>query len=98
MDCFLSFQEIPIPPLNSLPHGKIFHAFLSTFRKILSGIPSECQTDWIQIRPDILSDLIWVQIVCKSYWQTTLGDRVKFGIYLVGISFDVQYIYIYEYE
>ena len=22
------------------------------FRKILSGIPTECQTDWIQIRPD----------------------------------------------
>ena len=22
------------------------------FRKILSGLPSECQTDWIQIRPD----------------------------------------------
>ena len=22
------------------------------FRKILSGIPKECQTDWIQIRPD----------------------------------------------
>ena len=45
------------------------------FRKILSGIPSECQTDWIQIRPDIMSGLIWVQSVCKSYQQTTLGDK-----------------------
>ena len=35
------------------------------FQKILSGIPSKCQTDWIQIRPDILSGLIWVQTVCK---------------------------------
>ena len=42
------------------------------FRKILSGIPSECQTDWIQIRPDILSGLIGVQSLCKGYQQTTL--------------------------
>ena len=41
------------------------------FGKILSGSPSECQTVWIQIRPDILSGLIWVQIVCKGYQQTT---------------------------
>ena len=41
------------------------------FRKILSGIPSECQTDWIQMRPDILSGLIWVQSVCKGYEQKT---------------------------
>ena len=33
------------------------------FQKILSGIPSECQTDSIQIRPNILSGLIWVQIL-----------------------------------
>ena len=45
------------------------------FRKILSGIPSECQTDWIQIRPNILSGLIWVQSVCKSYQQTTIGYK-----------------------
>ena len=39
----------------------ILHALLSSanffqnqlFQKILSGIPSECQTVWIQIRPDI---------------------------------------------
>ena len=43
------------------------------FWKILSGIfiPSECQTVWIQIRPDILSGLIWVQTVCKGCQQTT---------------------------
>ena len=33
-------------------------------KKNHSRIPSERQTDWIQIRPDLLSDLIWVQIVC----------------------------------
>ena len=43
-----------------------------TFRKILSGIPSEYQTDLIRIRPDILSGLIWVQSVCKGYEQTSL--------------------------
>ena len=45
------------------------------FRKNLSGIPSECQTDWTQIRPDILSGLIWVQTVCKGYLQMTLVDK-----------------------
>ena len=33
---------------------------------------SESETDWIEIRPDILSGVIWVQTVCKSYQQTTL--------------------------
>ena len=59
---------------------EIFHAFLSTadffqnqlFQKILSGIPSECQTDWIQIRPDVLSGLVRVDSVCKGYEHTTL--------------------------
>ena len=62
----------------------ILHAFLSSadffccfyFSKInffiLSGIPSECRTVWIQIRTDIQSVLIWVQTVCKGYQQTTL--------------------------
>ena len=27
---------------------------------------------WIQIRPDILSGLIWVQTVCKGYQQTAI--------------------------
>ena len=70
---------------NSLPHPIpwIFTTFLSSadifqnqlFRKILSGIQSECQIVWIQIWPDVLSGLIWVQTVCKSYQQTTLGDK-----------------------
>ena len=59
----------------------ILHAFLSSadfspqnqcFRKILSEISSESQTVWILIRPDILSSLILVQNICKSYQQTTL--------------------------
>ena len=43
-----------------------------TFQKILSGIPSECQMDWIQIRTDILSGLGRVQSVCNGYEQMTL--------------------------
>ena len=71
------------PPLTLSPLGNFSCFFLSSadffqnqlFRKILSGIPSECQTDLIQIRPNILSGLIWVQSVCKGYQQTTLVGK-----------------------
>ena len=33
------------------------------------------QTNWIQIRADFLSSLIWVQTVCKAYQQTTFGGN-----------------------
>ena len=45
------------------------------FQNILSGIPPECQTVGIQIRPDILLSLIWVQTVCKGYQKMTLEDK-----------------------
>ena len=38
---------------------------MNFFKKALSGILSECQTVWIQIRPDVLSSLIWVQLFAK---------------------------------
>ena len=44
------------------------------FRKILSGIPTFCQA-WIQIRPDILSGLIWVQTACNGYYLLA-GDTI----------------------
>ena len=47
------------------------------FRNILSGIPSQCQTDWFQTRPNILSGLIWDQSVCKSYQQTTVKEAKR---------------------
>ena len=62
----------------SLPPGKFFMLFcrLLIFFKInLLKKFFECQIVWIQIRPDILLGLIWVQTVCKSYQQTTLGDK-----------------------
>ena len=45
------------------------------FQKFLSGTPSECQTVWIQIRPNILSGLIWVQTACKGYQQKILVGK-----------------------
>ena len=50
--------------------------------KFLTG----CQTDWVQIRPDVLSGLIWVQSVCKGYEQTTLVDNelIKWWMYSHG--------------
>ena len=52
----------------------ILHAFVSSadffnelYKTNLSGIPSECQTVWLQIRTDVLSGLIWVQTVCKGF-------------------------------
>ena len=45
------------------------------FLKIHSGISSECQTVWIQIRPDDSSGLIRVQAVCIGYQQTTLVGK-----------------------
>ena len=37
----------------------------------------QCQTAWIQIRPDILSGLIWVKTVFKDYQQKTLaGNKI----------------------
>ena len=48
---------------------------IKLFEKILSGIPSECQTVWTLIRPDDSSGLIWVQTVCQGYQQPTLVDK-----------------------
>ena len=40
--------------------------FKKKFLKINHSVPpSECQTVWIQIKPDILVVLVWVQTVCK---------------------------------
>ena len=82
---YLQKNEITIWVLTLCPLGNV-HAFLSSadffrnhfFRKILSGIQPECQTDWIQIRPDRTSGLIWVQSVCKGYEQTApLGKALN---------------------
>ena len=48
---------------------------------------SQCQTFWIQIRPKVLSDLIWVQTVCKGYEQTTLvGKELTESLSILAIQ------------
>ena len=72
--------------VNLCPPGKCFMLYCcllsadyfqnNFLRKILSGISSDCQTLWIQIRPNILLGLIWVQTFCKGYQQTSLRGKV----------------------
>ena len=62
--------------------------FTQVLKKNLSGIPSECQTVWCQIRPNILSGLIWVQTVCKNYQQMTLVGK---ELILVMLNIIVYY-------
>ena len=47
-----------------------FFVVCQFYKKILSGIPLECQKVWIKIRPD------QVQAVCKGYQQVTLEGKV----------------------
>ena len=61
---FVEHLHVLYRPIN-IAYWEILHAFVSAdnFQKNLKnnvGIPSECQTVWIQIMPDILSGLIWV--------------------------------------
>ena len=44
---------------------------INTFEKFFQE-HHQCQTVWIQIRPDVLLGLIWVQTVCKCYQQMAL--------------------------
>ena len=91
--------------LGSTPKGLILHAFLlsAEFLKLLlsenlSGTSSKCQTDWIQIRHDILSCLIWVQTVCKDHQQTEKCHQqvkslchTKVSNYLIRMIFSQLY-------
>ena len=74
----------------------------SSFWKNSSGIPSECQAVWIQVRSDDLSGLNWVQTVFKSS-QTTLVLRhwVNWVILLNYLCFSMNMLivlnnYIYK--
>ena len=70
---------------NSCMLGTILHAFLSSadfvqnkyFQEILTGIPTECKTVWIQTQAHKMSGLIWVQNVFEGYQQTTLVGKDK---------------------
>ena len=65
--------------INSYMLGRvILHAFF-VVQKYLSRIPSECQTVWIQIRPDKMLGLIWVQTACEShhFFHTEMHDGLS---------------------
>ena len=47
------------------------------FRKISFSNTTSVKQIRIKIRPNILSDLIWIQTVCKCYQQTALTHTVK---------------------
>ena len=58
-----------------------------------SGIPSEYQTVWIQIRPDVLLRLIWVQTFCKDYQQTHAGKYCMLFCRLLIFFFSSKYLF-----
>ena len=43
---------------------------INFLKKIISGIPLECQTVWTLNMPDDSSGLIWVRRVCQGYHDT----------------------------
>ena len=67
------------------------------FQKTLSGIPSECQAVWMQIRPHILWGLIWVQTVWKCYQQTTSASKQRIRVGVVFRKFPQLYIFYQTY-
>ena len=71
---------------NSLLPGKFFMLLchlliffkINFFEKFFQEYHQNVKQFWILIRPDSLSGLIWVQIVCKSYQETILvGNQLK---------------------
>ena len=53
------------------------------FEIFFQGIPSECKTVWIQIRPAILSGLIWIQTflqrLSKVYLTVSVFNSLHTG-------------------
>ena len=69
---YLSFHPTLLTYHGLNNHNILLLAGLERIAILFNTSPTECQTVWIQIRPNVLSGLIWVQAVCKSYQQTTL--------------------------
>ena len=58
------------------------------FSKIILGIASYCPAGWIHI----LSYLIWIQNVCKSYQQTTLVGKHLRSPHILGVNIYLPYM------
>ena len=71
-DQLLDYRILLLLFLHTLLFWHILH-----FGCWIYSIASGCQTVWIQIRPDILSGLIWVQTVCKVISRNS-GQKVKY--------------------
>ena len=77
------FRNNPETFTHALDTTELFDSMLSVcfrnqlFPKIEKFLHEyhQCQSVWIQIRPIILSDLIWFQTVCNGYQLTTLVSR-----------------------
>ena len=86
--------------MRNSAYGVILHVFsfkIKLFKIFFSGTPSEYQTVWIQSRPDLLSGLIWVQTVCKSYRQTATlvgnaSSQSCMHSYAVVLDFKFSYV------
>ena len=83
---------LPLLPVGLLLFAR-WESWTPVFKILVRalGLPSEWQTFRIQIRPDILSGLIWIHIVCKGYQQTTqIGKELKWrkilGTYMKMLS------------
>ena len=87
-DFFIIFTENKVLSLCLLGNFKFSCFFCrlliffqnQLFQKILLGIRPESQIVWIQIRPDVLSGLIWVLTICKRYQQTKLEEKEWTGV------------------
>ena len=96
-----SFAKVLYLSICMLGNCSCFYFGLLTFFKIKflkinqPGPPSEDQTDWIQIKTDILLVFIWVQTVCK---RLLADNKLSTGMQRVitGKYFSVQYIVSYR--
>ena len=68
-EALLEHSEILLTFINLPFVLKTF--ILSIFKWPLKTGFTICQTVWMKLRPNVLSDLIWVQSVCKGYQQRT---------------------------
>ena len=70
------YQQTTKSPLarKEFEHSLLTFVKVYLFQRILSGTLSECQTVWIQIRPDRMLGLIWVQTVCIDQQQFFLSS------------------------
>ena len=104
-----SFANVLYLSICMLGNCSCFYFRLLTFFKVKflkinhPGPPSEDQTDWIQIKTDILLVFIWVQTVCKRlladnkiiYWHAKSYKSKYFCVQYI-VSYRDIHVYIYH--